>query len=96
MKEKHIKLRVSQTAPDNGQTTGKQQRAFDAIGWRMAEQLQAHPLLIGDVIDIAFKVDENHHPDFGGLQLVMCDYAKSGSQSTAASIQSSMAVVTGQ
>ena len=41
----------------------------------MAEQLQKRPLLIGDVIDIAFKIDENQHPDFGGLQLVMCDYA---------------------
>lgn len=91
MKEKHIKLRVSQTA-DNG----KQQRAFDAIGWRMAEQMQSQPLLLGDVIDVAFKLDENQHPDFGGLQLVMCDYAKAGDQQLAGSIQPSISVASGQ
>jgi single-stranded-DNA-specific exonuclease len=77
MKEKHVKLRVSHRAEN-----GKQPRAFDALGWRMAEQLQQFPLVIGDVIDIAFKVDENHHPDFGGLQLVMCDYARAVEQTT--------------
>ena len=91
MKEKHIKLRVSQSA-DNG----KPARAFDALGWRMAEQMQQNPLLLGDTIDIAFKLDENQHPDFGGLQLVMCDYAKSSSQPSAVSIQSSMTVANSQ
>jgi single-stranded-DNA-specific exonuclease len=77
MKEKHVKLRVSHSSEN-----GKQPRAFDALGWRMAEQLQQFPLVIGDVIDIAFKVDENHHPDFGGLQLVMCDYARALEETT--------------
>ena len=76
MKEKHIKLRLSHLINDEVEMRGRQPRAFDAIGWRMAEQLQSQPLLLGDVIDIAFKIDENQHPDFGGLQLVMCDYAK--------------------
>jgi len=84
MKEKHIKLRVSQQAPNNGETRGKQPRAFDAIGWRMAEQLQQDPLLIGDTTDIAFKIDENQHPDFGGLQLVMCDYTRAGEMAMSA------------
>src|SRR5207302_10476294 len=48
MKEKHLKLRVSQRS-DNG----KQPRAFDAIGWRMPEQLEEQPLLTGDFLDIA-------------------------------------------
>jgi single-stranded-DNA-specific exonuclease len=91
MKEKHIKLRVSEISND-----GKQQRAFDAIGWRMAEQMQQDPLLLGDVIDIAFKLDENHHPDFGGLQLVMCDYARATRQPSAVSAQASIAATTVQ
>jgi single-stranded-DNA-specific exonuclease len=94
MKEKHIKLRVSQNALDSAPTPGKQPRAFDALGWRMAEQMQQNPLLLGDTIDIAFKLDENQHPDFGGLQLVMCDYAKVSTQPSAISIQSSIAAAT--
>ncbi len=89
LKEKHVKLRIAQSLEN-----GKTMRAFDAIGWRMAEQLQTHPLLLGDTIDIAFKLDENHHPDFGGLQLVMCDYAKTSTHPSVVSAQSSIAVAT--
>ncbi len=88
LKEKHVKLRIAQSLEN-----GKTMRAFDAIGWRMAEQMQTHPLLLGDIIDIAFKLDENHHPDFGGLQLVMCDYAKASAH-PGVSAQSSIAATT--
>ena len=47
---------------------------FDALGWRMAERLQAAPLLAGDVIDIAFTIGHNDHPDFGGLELSLRDF----------------------
>lgn len=89
MKEKHVKLRVSHLAEN-----GKQPRAFDAIGWRMAEQLAQQPLLVGDVIDVAFKIDENQHPDFGGLQLVMCDYARAEESQLAADTSTTTAAAT--
>ena len=47
---------------------------FDALGWHMAEQLQASPLLAGDAIDIAFTIGHNDHPDFGGLELGLRDF----------------------
>jgi single-stranded-DNA-specific exonuclease len=47
---------------------------FDALGWRMAERLQQSPLLAGDAIDIAFTIGHNDHPDFGGLELTLCDF----------------------
>jgi single-stranded-DNA-specific exonuclease len=47
---------------------------FDALGWSMAERLQAAPLLAGDVIDIAFTIGHNDHPDFGGLELSLRDF----------------------
>jgi single-stranded-DNA-specific exonuclease len=47
---------------------------FDALGWHMAERLQAAPLLAGDAIDIAFTIGHNDHPDFGGLELSLRDF----------------------
>ena len=47
-----------------------------ALGWRMAEQFQQAQLLPGDGIDIAFSVDHNDHPDFGGLELSLRDFRK--------------------
>jgi single-stranded-DNA-specific exonuclease len=84
LKEKHIKLRLS-TAIGNG----KPSRPLDALGWRMAERIQKDPLLAGDLIDLAFTLEENTHPDFGGLQLIIRDFRRANvlaeAQSTAIS-----------
>ena len=69
LKEQHVKLRLA--AND-----GKAGRAMDALGWRMAERLQADNLAMGDSVDLAFTLDMNDHPDFGGLQLVIEDVQK--------------------
>ncbi len=53
-------------------------RSFDALGWRMAAFLAEHPLAPGDSLDLAFRLDRNHHPDFGGLQLVLSDLRPTG------------------
>jgi single-stranded-DNA-specific exonuclease len=72
MKEKHLKLRVvPASAPGNGN-----QRAHEVVGWRMAERATLDPLLLGDTLDLAFTVDYNTHPDFGGVQLTMVDFAR--------------------
>ena len=39
-------------------------------------------LLLGDVLDLAFTVDYNTHPDFGGVQLTLTDFAHPGSAPT--------------
>jgi single-stranded-DNA-specific exonuclease len=72
LKEKHIKLRVNQKLPDQ-----KPSFNYEAVGWRMAERLQAGPLEPGDSVDIAFTVGMNSHPDFGGLELTLEDFRKS-------------------
>ncbi|MGH9580320.1 MAG: DHHA1 domain-containing protein, partial [Terriglobales bacterium] len=74
LKEIHVKLRVA--APPPG-------RPLDAMGWRMAERLAPLALAAGDLLDIAFTLEENTHPDFGGLQLVLRDVVKSGNQDAA-------------
>ncbi len=76
VKEKHIKLRVRQSAPPALATAKRwTPRVFDALGWRMAERLQREPLEPNDLLDLAFTVVQNSHPEFGGLELCVCDYA---------------------
>ena len=71
LKEKHLKLRI---VPDNG--NGSQQRASEVVGWRMADRATQEALILGDRLDLAFTVDYNTHPDFGGIQLTLTDFAR--------------------
>jgi len=74
LKEKHIKLRaIPGDANANG---GRFQRAHDVMGWRMADRAARDPLLAGDILDVAFTVDYNEHPEFGGVQLNLVDFAR--------------------
>ncbi|MEO5936991.1 MAG: single-stranded-DNA-specific exonuclease RecJ [Terriglobales bacterium] len=77
LKEKHIKLRISSSEGDGvgGGGNAKGGRPIDVLAWRMAERFQSSPLVAGDRLDIAFTLEENTHPDFGGLQLVLKDFA---------------------
>src|SRR5579863_3152474 len=90
MKEKHVKLRLSsQPDADSkefhpgsavlpqlhAQSSGWRKAViYNALGWRMAERIQQAELLPGDVLDIAFTLDHNDHPDFGGLELSLRDF----------------------
>ena len=75
VKEKHLKLKLARGA--NGSPA--MARGIDAMGWRMAERLQSQPLAFGDSLDVAYKIERNTHPDFGGnLQLVVCDFELAG------------------
>jgi single-stranded-DNA-specific exonuclease len=51
---------------------------YDALGWRMAERIQQAELLPGDALDIAFTLDHNDHPEFGGLELSLRDFKRPG------------------
>ena len=68
LKEKHAKLRL-------GQSNGKAMR-FDAMAWRMAERVAHEGILANDCVDIAFTLDENTHPEFGGIELRISDFRR--------------------
>jgi single-stranded-DNA-specific exonuclease len=72
LKEKHLKLRV---VPDGPGGNGNQ-RAHEVVGWRMADRATQEALVLGDRLDLAFMVDYNTHPDFGGIQLTVADFAR--------------------
>jgi single-stranded-DNA-specific exonuclease len=72
LKEKHIKLRVSQKRPDT-----KASYNYEAVGWRMAARAQTEALRPGDQLDLAYKIGLNVHPEYGGLELTLEDFRKS-------------------
>jgi len=71
IKDKHLKLRIGQS---NSSRNGK---SWQAMAWRMAERVTTDPLVVGDALDVAFTLEMNEHPDFGGLELRLCDYRRS-------------------
>ena len=52
-------------------------RTIQALGWNLAGRAAQLNLDIGDVIDVAFTVTHNEHPDFGGLELSLKDFRAS-------------------
>jgi single-stranded-DNA-specific exonuclease len=52
----------------------KKSISYNALGWRMAEAFEQAKLLPGDTLDIAFTLDHNDHPEFGGLELSLKDF----------------------
>src|SRR5579862_442213 len=55
--------------------------SHSAVGWQMAERIQQAQLLPGDTLDIAFSLDQNDHPEFGGLELSLRDFRANVKQS---------------
>ncbi len=62
LKEKHLKLRLQQGSA-----------RYDCLAWNWAERAEAMGLKEGSVIDIAYKLRENTHPEYGGLELELAD-----------------------
>jgi len=81
-------------ATDNRQATdAKCRRAitFDALGWRMAKRCQQSGLLPGDALDIAFTIENNDHPEYGGLELSLRDFARIEKTETSSDQQTKIA-----
>ena len=74
-------LSTPQCHPDaaafpRSETNWRRAIIFQALGWRMAERLQQEQLLAGDSLDIAYTLDHNDHPDYGGLELSLRDFKR--------------------
>jgi single-stranded-DNA-specific exonuclease len=68
MKERHIRLELTQdsaaSAPSGGGTA-----AIRAVGWDLAARSAELGLARGSLIDLAYRIRENDHPEFGGLEV---------------------------
>jgi single-stranded-DNA-specific exonuclease len=69
IKERHICLQLAQGARGTG---------WSALGWDWATRVQALGLEQGSVIHLAYKLRENPHPEYGGLELEIADLAPAG------------------
>ena len=64
MKEKHIRIEL---IPAEGVAIPS--APIKAIGWNLARRAEELGLQPGSVIDLAYKIRENDHPQYGGLQI---------------------------
>jgi single-stranded-DNA-specific exonuclease len=88
MKQKHLKLKmgVAKREQDGAPFNWRHAITYDATGWRMAERATSEQLLAGDILDVAFHVGQNEHPEFGGLELTLCDLKKRAVETAASGI----------
>jgi len=49
-----------------------------AVGWNLAERAMDLQLQQGSLIDVAYRIRENDHPDFGGLEIEILGLRPSG------------------
>jgi len=67
MKERHLRLELAQDSlqpPPLPNSSG----ALRAVGWSMAARSAQLGLAQGSLIDLAYRIRENEHPEYGGLE----------------------------
>jgi single-stranded-DNA-specific exonuclease len=78
MKEKHIRLELGQIRESVGNggrpepvvrpgSTG----TMKAVGWDMAARVAELGIREGSLIDVVYKIRENDHPEYGGIEIQM-------------------------
>jgi single-stranded-DNA-specific exonuclease len=76
MKERHIRLELAQEPSSLAKQAGSFARSpssvMRAVGWDMAARTAELKMNAGSLIDIAYRIRENEHPEFGGLEVEIC------------------------
>ena len=72
MKERHIRLELMQQREGAAGLGGA---AIRAVGWDMAWRAEELGLREGSVVDVAYRLRENDHPAYGGLEIEMAGIA---------------------
>jgi len=68
MKERHLRLELAQesaTSPIGSSSSG----VIRAVGWGLAARATELALKAGSLIDLVYRIRENDHPEFGGLEV---------------------------
>jgi single-stranded-DNA-specific exonuclease len=73
MKERHIRLDLAQEPAQSpihqSSVRAGSSSAIRAVGWNQAGRADDLKLAEGSLIDLAYRIRENDHPDFGGLEV---------------------------
>jgi single-stranded-DNA-specific exonuclease len=67
MKERHLRLELAQDSIQPRPLAGSS-GALRAVGWNLASRAAELGLTQGSLIDLAYRIRENEHPDYGGLE----------------------------
>ena len=67
MKERHIRLELAQDAVRPQPLPGTS-GALRAVGWNLASRAASLGLARGSLVDLAYRIRENEHPEYGGLE----------------------------
>jgi single-stranded-DNA-specific exonuclease len=83
MKDRHIRLELAQepaspASLEHSQALPGSSSAIRAVGWNLAARADALGLAQGSLIDIAYRVRENDHPQYGGLEVDIAGIEPSG------------------
>ncbi|MFZ1083937.1 MAG: single-stranded-DNA-specific exonuclease RecJ [Terracidiphilus sp.] len=68
MKERHIRLELAQDSVQPQPLPGSS-GALRALGWNLAARTAELGLMQGSLIDLAYRIRENDHPEYGGLEV---------------------------
>jgi single-stranded-DNA-specific exonuclease len=68
MKERHLKLELAQDFVQPPPLPGSS-GALRAVGWHLAVRAFQLGLAQGSLIDLAYRIRENEHPEYGGLEV---------------------------
>ncbi len=82
MKERHIRLELAQEpdrAPNREPVLAGSSSAIRAVGWDLATRAAALGLAQGSLIDVAYRIRENDHPQYGGLEVEIAGIEPSAS-----------------
>jgi len=77
MKERHIRLELVQEqaegaariSPPPSALSGSRSSVVRAVCWNLAARAAALSLVQGSLIDLAYRIRENDHPEYGGLEV---------------------------
>ncbi len=76
MKAQHLRLELAQDPPATASAASPSLPAsaapvssIRAVGWNLAQRAMELRLVQGALIDVAYRIRENDHPDFGGLEI---------------------------
>ena len=86
MKESHIRLELAQEAVSGPAQPRNQDpvragssSAIRAVGWHLAERAAALGLAQNSFIDLAYRIRENDHPEYGGIEVEIAGIELAGS-----------------
>jgi len=74
MKDRHIRLELTPESNAQGRPSGpvRPSGLTRALGWDWAGRCMDLQLCQGSMIDLAYRIRENDHPDFGGIEVEIC------------------------